>query len=353
MNDIREMAVQSRVDELGAGLSGYLTRQRGEDWKVSDGKRIPGGASRETWRFVASRGDQRLGIIVRIDPETSLIDTDRAVEDAAIGAAFRSGIPAPEPLYLEQDPTWIGRPFTIMTEITGCAASAEALPPQHLAKIGEQKWRWLGKIAALDPVALDLGKVMSTPSPATCAMEQLEYWAGVIRDDEIHPNPIAEAAVRWLRRHPPPPPQKLSLVHGDFRTGNFLFNPDGEIRAILDWEMAHIGDPLEDLAWSLDPLWSFDRPELAGRLIAHGEAIAHWEAASGLKADPEVFRWWRVFASVKGIGIWISSSEDYHRGAAKLPILAIAGWLMTDRQERILCDYLSPHSQHRFPEATR
>jgi aminoglycoside phosphotransferase (APT) family kinase protein len=185
---------------------------------------------------------------------------------------------------------------------------------------------------------------MEVPTRESCAMRELDYWAGVIAKDEIHPSPIVEAAIRWLRRNPPPPAQKLSLVHADYRTGNFLYNPQGEITAVLDWEMAHIGDPLEDLAWSLDPLWNFATPDLAGQLLPHKEAVAHWEKASGLKADPEVFRWWRIFASVKGMGIWISSSEDFHRGASKLPILALAGWLMTDREQRILLDYLSPNS---------
>ena len=139
-------------------------------------------------------------------------------------------------------------------------------------------------------------------------------------------------------------------MHGDFRTGNFLYTPDGRIEAILDWEMAHIGDPLEDLAWSLDPLWHWHLPELAGGLLPHRQAIAHWQKASGLTCDLAAFRWWRVFASVKGIAIWISSSEDYQNGAAKAPILAMAGWLMTDRQQQILVDYLSPHSAHRFSQ---
>src|SRR5947208_9125553 len=109
-------------------------------------------------------------------------------------------------------------------------------------------------------------------------MHQLDYCATVIDDAELHPYPVAHAAIRWLRRHPPQPARKLSLVHGDYRTGNFLYSPDGEIKAILDWEMAHVGDPLEDLAWSMDPLWCWTSPELAGRLLPHGEAVAAWEA---------------------------------------------------------------------------
>ena len=112
-----------------------------------------------------------------------------------------------------------------------------------------------------------------------------------------------------------------------------------------------MGDPLEDLAWSLDPLWhAWATPDLAGRLLPHKEAIAVWEASSGLKASPATLTWWKVFAALKGIGIWISSSEDFHNGAGKQPILALAGWLMTDREQQILDDYLSPHSPHRFYE---
>ncbi|HEX4181729.1 MAG TPA: phosphotransferase family protein, partial [Caulobacteraceae bacterium] len=280
---------------------------------------IPGGASRETWRFGAVAGHERRGMIVRIDPETSLIDTDRRTEYRAIEAAFRSGLPAPEPLFLIEDLQWLGRPFSITAEVAGCQASAEAMPVAHKPKIGHQKWTLLGRIAALDPLALGLADVMPAPRLEACAMEQLDYWHKVIVDDELHPNPVAHAAIRWLRRRPPPPAQKLSLVHGDYRTGNFLYSPDGEIKAILDWEMAHLGDPLEDLAWSMDPLWSWTEPQLAGRLLPHKEAAALWEAASGLTVDPAAFRWWQVFAAVKAIGIWISSSEDFHSGASKAP----------------------------------
>jgi len=108
--------------------------------------------------------------------------------------------------------------------------------------------------------------------------------------------------------------------------------------------MCHLGDPLEDLAWSLDPLWSWAEPENAGGLLPPGEAIRLWEESSGLALDPGVFKWWRVFASLKGLAIWISSSEDFQNGEGKDSILAMAGWLMTDRQNQILLNYLSPHS---------
>jgi aminoglycoside phosphotransferase (APT) family kinase protein len=337
-----------RENQLQAGLSRFLAANWLPGAQVSDLARIPGGASRETWRLKAHAGEASRGMIVRIDPETSLIDTDRRTEYRAMEAVFKAGLPAPETLFLEEDLRWLGRPFSITAEVTGCQTSLAGIPLDHRDAIGRQKWSLLGRIAALDPFTLGLADVMPATTPESCAMEQLDYWAKVIEVDELHPNPVAHAAIRSLRRKPPPPAQKLSLVHGDYRTGNFLHSPDARIKAILDWEMAHMGDPLEDLAWSLDPLWCWNEPERAGGLLPHKEAVRAWEESSGLEVDPEAFRWWQVFAALKGIAIWISSSEDFHSGASKAPILAMAGWLMTDRQQQILVDYLSPHSKHRF-----
>ena len=137
-----------------------------------------------------------------------------------------------------------------------------------------------------------------------------------------------------LQRNLPPPSTSLTLVHGDYRTGNFLYTSEGDITTVLDWEMAHIGDPLEDLAWSLDPLWSVD-PHVAGRLLPREDAIGIWQDASGMSVDRTAFKWWQIFASVKAIAIWISSAEDYVNGTTKEPILALAGWPLIDRQNRI------------------
>jgi hypothetical protein len=85
-------------------------------------------------------------------------------------------------------------------------------------------------------------------------------------------------------------------------------------------------------------------------LLPREDAIRIWEAASGLTVDRDVFRWWQVFASLKGLAIWISSTEDFLHGDSKEAILAMAGWVMTDRQNRILVDRLHPASDHRHAE---
>ena len=339
------------LTDLTARLEGYLSERNATPTAITDIARIPGGASRETYRLTAAQGGTARGMILRIDPESSLIDTDRATEFAAYSAAYRSGvIPVPEPLVLEEHKAHLGQPFTLMAEISGCQTSALALPPAHTAKIAEQKWSILGRLAALDVDAIGISHDLPKPQLHECALREVDYWAGVISKDAMYPQPIAEATIRWLRRNEPPPPSKLAFVHGDYRTGNFLFDDAGDIKGILDWEMAHLGNPLEDLAWSLDPLWSWPDKQLAGRLIPRLDAIGIFERASGLHVDLEVFHWWEVFASLKAVGIWVSSTEDFEHGKTKEPILAMAGWLMTDRQNRILVDRLAPNSPRRYTE---
>lgn len=338
------------LEELGRRLCSYLAARRGDSVRLVDIAQIPGGASRETYRVRLEQDGEPACVILRRDPKSSLIDTERSLEYRTYAAAHAAGVPVPEPLYLEEDPAWLERPFSVMAEIPGCSSRiADLAGDEHAElreRVGREKWTLLGTLASMTPESLGVTTFMSAPEHA--AAHELDYWARVIEKDSLHPQPVAEAAIRWLRAHLPPPPERLALVHGDYRSGNFLFAPDGEIRGVLDWEMAHIGDPLEDLAWSMDPLWSWPDRHLAGGLLPRAEALRLWEAGSGYEADRAALRWWQVFASLKGLAIWISSTEDFAHGETKEPILAVAGWIMSDRHRRILVDRLHPAEPGRY-----
>lgn len=342
------------LDEVSSKVEAFLQEKWKKPVTIASIEKIFGGASRETFRLKVDSqedgGDNKVseGMILRRDPPTSLIDTERELEYNAYDAIYPTEIPVPEPLYLENDPKWLAQPFSLMREIKDSQTDISLLTEEERQDIGQQKWQILGKLAGFDPLKLGFQEFMEVPELDACAHEQLSYWEKVINEDEIHPQPIAQAAIRWLKEHKPPPAQKLCVVHGDYRTGNFLFNSEAGITAILDWEMCHLGDPLEDLAWSCDPLWCWGEPALMGKLLPYKEVVSVWEEASGLKVNEAAFNWWRVFASVKAIAIWISSTEDYQAGESHDAILALAGWVMTERQNRILLDYLSPHSQHQF-----
>lgn len=310
---------------LAERISAYLKATQDREVQVTGLERIHGGASRETWRVRLEEGGRPKGFILRRDPPSSLIDTERTVEFSAYRAFYGTKVPVPEALALEQDERWLERPFFLMEEIENAAAASilQAAPyGDHAPEIGAQFFGTLGEIAGADPRALGID--WTAPAPDACWSAELAKWEKVIDEDEREPQPIARAAIRWLRRNPPPPAQKISVVHGDYRTGNFLFSGD-RIAAILDWEMAHLGDPLEDLGWAMDALWAHHDPARPGGMCSRAEAVAHWERTSGLKADPAAMKWWDMFASLKGVAIWISAAAEVHDGTNTDPVNAFAG----------------------------
>lgn len=338
------------MNDLGERFAAYVAHRRPEvsEISVTDLERIYGGASRETYRLrvrcVEGGRPTLQRMILRRDPESSLIETDRATEYHAYAAFHPTGVPVPRPIFYETDPRWLDRPFFVMEEVTGAVSAARLLaePPyaDHVERIGEQKWRILGEIARADPAAIGLAEHLEAPPPGECWRRELDHWERVIDEDELCPQPIARAAIRWLRRNPPSAPPRLSVVHGDYRTGNFLFDAGGRIRAILDWEMCHLGDPLEDLAWAFDPLWSWPDRDRPGRLIPREPAIRIWEQASGITLDRTSFAWWEIFASVKGLAIWISSGREFAEGRNLDLIMVLASWFPTDIHDRVLAERL-------------
>ena len=318
-----------------AQVAAYLSRIWGTPVSIDALARIPGGASRETYRFDATADGKLHQLILRRDPGASLIDTESETEFRAYQSAWGT-VPVPHAVALEAAGAELERPFFIMERVEGGeVASAFARAPfgDHGEALGAAFFTALGKLAALDPANTPLGQHLPTPAPDEAWRIALDYWEGVLDEDQQRPLPVARAAIRRLRANPPPPAQKLSLVHGDYRTGNFLYDDAGGIHGILDWEMAHLGDPLEDLGWSLNPVWSFGTG-IAGGLLPRDEAIAIWERASGLKADPAALHWWELFNCVKGQAIWVSSARAWLDGGNREPIMVYPPWALQNAQDR-------------------
>ena len=325
-------------------IAGYIaTKLDGaKNIRVDTLSQIVGGASRETYRFRlaydGANGPIERKLILRRDPPDSLIDTERHIEFAAYRAFFGSAVPVPEMLWLESEPGPLDYPFFVAAEISGFESSPMALlaPPysDKAERLAERKWTILGEIARADPAAVGLADVMDAVAPDQCWRRELDHWEAIIDADELEPQPIIRAAIRWLRAHPPAPPNKVGVVHGDYRTGNFLYDAEGDIHGILDWEMAHLGDPLEDLGWSLNRIWCWGADDRRGGLVPREQAIAVWERASGLRADPADLHWWELFNCVKGQGIWISSAKAWSDGANREPILAFSAWRMLNSTDR-------------------
>jgi aminoglycoside phosphotransferase (APT) family kinase protein len=251
------------------------------------------------------------------------------------------GIPLPEPLLLEDDDHAFGMPFFVMERLGGVAWPHELLTPAFAGRresVVRQMFEVLGSIAAVDVHAVGLDGVLRTPGDDDTWALELERWERTLHDHELGPMPITQAVIRELRRHPPPPVPHPGIVHGDFRVGNVLFSPTG-IVGVLDWELTHLGDPHEDIAWSMARNWrSGATPDLIGGLIGGAlhpaEAIAEWEATSGMHAEADSLRWWQLFSHVKANAIWATAAHEFSTGRTNELMLGTMGWLNIGSQEK-------------------
>src|SRR5262249_10744363 len=234
----------------------------------------------------------------------------------------------PRVRWCEEDAAVLGAPFLVMAFVEGETlarrllrdaeyAAARAALPQQLAAA-------LAGIHALDPARPELAFLPRPPGSETpAAPERARAWP-ISRATAPDPPPALEPALRWLAPHPPAP-AALTVVHGDYRVGNVIFGPEG-LRAVLDWELAHVGDPLEDLGWLCVRSWRFgadDRP--AGGLCQREELFAAYEHAAGTTIDRGADAWWEVFGNLKLAIICIMQEGTFLDGAVRSVELASLG----------------------------
>jgi aminoglycoside phosphotransferase (APT) family kinase protein len=303
------------------------------DISVSNLYRIPGGQSRETWSFDAAwrqNGAQvQRGFILRRDPDASVLQTDREAEFRVMQAVHGRGVPIPEVLWMEQDATLLDRPFALMERLDGCEASPQKVLMDGAfiggrARMAAEFAEILARIHAIDWRAAGLG-FLGAPAAESCGLTELEKWEAIVARESLEPQPVLRAAFRWLRRHPPKPAQRVVLVHADYRTGNFLAAPTGEIVGILDWEMTHLGDPLEDIGWSCIRPWRWMGTEHIGGLLDRADFYRMYEAASGITVDDESVRFWEVLGNVKLAAIFLTGGRSYCEGRTHTAMMAFLG----------------------------
>jgi aminoglycoside phosphotransferase (APT) family kinase protein len=307
-------------------IAAYLAHRRPEasDIVVDELVRIHGGSSQETfrlrarWREAGQSVEQRL--ILRREPPSGLVVAERDLEYSVYRALEGRDVPIPRAHYLDLDPAWLDRPFFIMDMMPGKPGNPWGPGDPydgHGDTIARQFWGILGRLAALDHRELGLTKLRNGESRDGHWANELDHWEAILDAGERIIDPAARGALRWMRRNPPPPAAKPAIVHGDYRSGNFLFTPDGRISAILDWEMCHIGDPLEDIAWALNQAWPITRH------LPLEEGLAIWEAESGLKADRAALDWWRLFAAVKATAIWVTAEASFNGGKSREMVIGL------------------------------
>jgi aminoglycoside phosphotransferase (APT) family kinase protein len=279
--------------ELGRCVASWCPGATG----VTGAAKLSGGASQETWSFDIVHPDGNIGAILRRAPPGYGAAPSRAAGLAAeaqlMQLAYGAGVPSPRVLHVLQPRDKLGTGF-IMQRVEGETIARKILRDEKFASARPLLARQLGKVAA-GIHGLPLAKL-----PDLRRMTATKEIAELERDYRGFewPRPVFELALRWLRDRDPGPSPEVTLVHGDFRHGNLIIGPEG-LRAVLDWELAHTGDPMEDLGWICVNSWRFgeiDKP--VGGFGAREELFAGYES-TGRRVDPERVKFWEVMGTLR------------------------------------------------------
>jgi aminoglycoside phosphotransferase (APT) family kinase protein len=320
-------------EELRDRLATFIADQlSGAAVRVENLRKLPGGASREIWSLDAIYEQQgmevRLPLVLRRDPGSANIQNQRKDEFLLQQAAHAEGVAVPRPYWLAADAGALGAPSYLMERVDGETLARRLLRDTQYDEARRVMTGQLGAaLARIHRIDLERHRLGFLPGPEpgrSPAVTELDRYEQIYRGIAPEPHAAFELAFRWLRRHLPEG-DAHTLVHGDYRIGNFIFGPEG-LRAVLDWELAHVGDPAEDLGWLCVRAWRFGadhRP--VGGIGERAELFAAYEAASGTPVDPARVHFWEVFGNLRWAIICIVQAKTHLDGLVRSVELAAIG----------------------------
>ena len=250
----------------------------------------------------------------------------RVLEYHLIKAAWDEGVTVPEPLWDGDDR--FGVKFFTMRRLAGETLGARMIRGEQYGRAREVMPAQLAKsLARIHRVRkADHPELATLPGPApgdSVAKAELDNYEAAYRMATPNPHPVFELALRWLRLNLPQVAEE-TLVHGDYRLGNFIFGEDG-LRGVIDWELAHWGDPMEDLGWLAVRSWRFGGKLPMGGFGDREAFYRDYEAAGGVPVDRERVRFWELYGNFRWGVITITQAANYLAGRSKSVELASIG----------------------------
>jgi aminoglycoside phosphotransferase (APT) family kinase protein len=297
-------------------LSDRLAALMGGGAAIADLKLISGGNARQAWSFDAVSPDKSVKPCILLSQVAGKhVESDTAEEYRILRAMTGHGLCAPAALALDAQGDVTGGPALVLERIGGIAGAVDFLKLDGTTgrTATEALAKAIAGVHAFDWKAAGL--------TARNPLDEILLWETRFLAHRLEPLPALAHLFRWLKAHLPTP-SRLSLIHGDLRAGNFLFD-GGAVNAVLDWEMAHVGDPAEDVAWVYRALWS---PE---KFISLEEFAQAYERSQGHNIPRQNILYYRIFSEVKFATISVSAAASFARGdtgnlrhidrAAKIP----------------------------------
>ena len=307
-------------------LRGFLAAATGQpELRVTEVQRLAGGASKEQFSFVLHWQPDANGppvtrrMMLRMDPSEAIVETHRQREWEVL-RAVQGVAPVPEVLWLDPEGVALGRPALIAGFLEGTVRPPGAdqmsgvgmyFEPKLRAALCEDFVAILARIHGLDWRRCALPS-FAVPAPGTTQAVDwaLGLWERAWHEDTLDAHPVMARAALWLREHRPVVAQPV-LVHGDYRSGNFMYDDRLRINAIFDWELAYLGDYHDDLAWA--SLALFGCPDEQGTPLASGllpldDFLRRYEALSGNPVDRDRLFYYQVFSYYKISVIAVATS---------------------------------------------
>ncbi len=279
-------------------------------------ERAAGGLSRENWSldatWVDATGAQSHRLMLMRDAAGTLLSTDRRREFALLRALEGASVPAPKAHWLDHDGQWLGAPSLVMDRMFGTCDYMVLngdRPLEARLNLARAFIDLMARIHAVDWRALALSEVLETPTGKPSLVE-LAHWEAEYRRVRLEPHPELDYVLAWMRQGAPEA-EAIVLVHGDFKPGNALIEGD-RISAKLDWETAHLGDPLEDLGWVTNPVRKREH-QIAG-VWEREQIVAAYRALTGRRVDETALRWWNVFSCWKLAVIQLTAVSEFVAG---------------------------------------
>jgi aminoglycoside phosphotransferase (APT) family kinase protein len=302
------------------------------DARVVELRRHAEGFSWETYTLAVEGGGERRGYAVRVEPRDGLLAPYDIRGQYALHRAVvdHSDVPMPALHWLELDPGVLGMPFFVMERLEGVVpvqwrGRDPAIFPTDDARreIGLEFVHVLTRIHAVDVGSAGLAFLGLHDSADAAADAQIDRWERYYAESVLVELPLVRYALGWLRAHVATS-GRVCLCHGDYRIGNFMLGPDRRIVGVFDWELAHLSDPLEDVAYAGLPLFRGRNP-LLSQLLAPDEFFRRYEELTGIRVTAEAFRFWTVLGLVKTIASFMRGVRAFEEGRIRDLRLAAMG----------------------------
>lgn len=327
-------------ENLKPKLNSYLKERLPNFHEILEVEHLSGGACQDNYLLKLQLSHNVIEVVFRTDKGSALFSSLEKEEEFEVAKiAYEKGVLTPKPILLEKDSSYFGSPFYIMEKISGKALGRFVVKDPSLKELRKELpkllARELSKIHTIKPQDFSNQKLREKLLKGVRLAKELpKNSLDVLRKqvetlEEAHP--AMELVLNWLEENTPEV-EELVLVHGDFRTGNFMVEPSG-LKGILDWEFARFGDRHEDIAWLCMRDWRFGKVNLeVGGFGVREDFYKYYEEFSGKKVSPKSVLFWEVVGNLRWALGTIEQAERHISGKDKGIELASIGRRVTEME---------------------